>query len=90
MVIKHTSGSKSQHHQPLDRSKLKMTVAERILKILAEESRCLTFDELYHKTQPDCDWVSFAGVLEDLVEQGKVQYITFEGKDRKRRRSVVK
>ena len=58
-----------------------MTVAERILKILAEESRCLTFDELYRKTQPDCDWISFAGVLEGLVEQGKVQYTLPYGAD---------
>ena len=58
-----------------------MTVAERILKILAEESRYLTFDELYRKVQPDCDWVSFAGVLEGLVEQGKVQYTVPYGAD---------
>ena len=51
-----------------------MTVAERILKVLTGESHCLTFDELYRKAQPECDWVSFAGVLECLVEQGKVQY----------------
>ena len=58
-----------------------MTVSERILKTLAEESRCLTFDELYRKAQPDCDWVSFAGVLEGLVEQGKVQYTLPYGAD---------
>ena len=55
--------------------------AECILKILVEESRCLTFDELYSKAQPDCDWVSFAGVLEGLVEQGKVQYTLPYGAD---------
>ena len=58
-----------------------MTVAERILKILAEESRCMTFDELYRKAQFDCDWISFAGVLEDLVAQGKVQYTLPYGAD---------
>ena len=58
-----------------------MTDAERILKILAEESRCLTFDELYRETQPDCDWISFAEVLEGLVEQGKVQYALPYGAD---------
>ena len=58
-----------------------MTVSERILKILTEESRCLTFDELYRKAQPDCDWVSFAEVLEGLVEQGKVQYTLPYGAD---------
>lgn len=51
-----------------------MTSNEHILRVLAEESRWLTFDELYHKAQPDCDWTSFARVLEGLVEQGKVQY----------------
>ena len=55
--------------------------AECILKILAEESRCLAFDELYRKTQPYCDWISFAGVLEGLVEQGNVQYALPYGAD---------
>ena len=58
-----------------------MTVTERILKVLTEESSCLAFDELYRKAQPECDWVSFAGVLEDLVEQGKVQYALPYGAD---------
>ena len=58
-----------------------MIIANHILKVLEKESRCLTFDELYHKTQPDCDWISFAGVLEDLVEQGKVQYTLPYGAD---------
>ena len=58
-----------------------MTASERILKILAEESRCLTFDELYRKAQPDCDWVLFAGLLEDLVEQEKVLYTLPYGSD---------
>ena len=58
-----------------------MTAADRILKVLIEESRWLTFDELYSKAQPDCDWISFAGVLEDLVEQGKVQYTLPYGAD---------
>ena len=54
---------------------------ERILKILAQESRCLTFDELSRKAQPGCEWVSYAGVLEGLVEQGKVQYTLPYGAD---------
>lgn len=58
-----------------------MTAAERTLKILTEESRCLTFDELYRKAQPDCDWVSFAEILEGLVEQGKVLYTLPYGAD---------
>ena len=58
-----------------------MTVSERILKILTEESRCLTFDELYRKSQNDCDWVSFAVLLEVLVEHGKVQYTLPYGSD---------
>ena len=58
-----------------------MTVAERILKVMTEESRCLTFDELYRKAQPDYDWISFAGVLEGLVERGKVQYTLPYGAD---------
>ena len=58
-----------------------MTSSERILKILAEESHCLTFDELYRKAQPGCDWVSYAGVLEGLVEQGEVQYTLPYGAD---------
>ena len=58
-----------------------MTVTERILKVLTEESRCLTFDELYRKAQPECDWVVFAGVLEGLVEQGKVLYTLPYGAD---------
>ena len=58
-----------------------MIVADRILKVLEKEPRCLTFDELYHKARPDCDWVSFAGILERLVEQGKVQYTLPYGAD---------
>lgn len=58
-----------------------MTVAERILQILAEESRCLSFDELYRKAQLVCDWVLFAGILEDLVEQKKVRYTLPYGAD---------
>lgn len=58
-----------------------MTSNERILRVLTEESRWLTFDELYRKAQPDCDWTSFAGVLEGLVEQGKVQYTLPYGAD---------
>ena len=58
-----------------------MAVSERILRILAEEPCWLTFDELYRTAQPDRDWVSFAGVLEGLVEQGKVQYTLPYGAD---------
>ena len=58
-----------------------MTAADRILKVLTEEPRWLTFDELYRKAQPDCDWISFAEVLEGLVEQGKLQYILPYGAD---------
>jgi len=45
-----------------------------ILKVLQTEYRWLTFDELYSKVRPDCDWTSFAGVLEELVKQGQVEY----------------
>ena len=58
-----------------------MIVTDRILKVLEKEPRCLTFDELYRKVQPDCDWVLFAGVLERLVEQRKVQYTLPYGAD---------
>lgn len=58
-----------------------MAVNECILNVLTKEVRRLTFDELYTKTQPGCDWIEFAGVLEDLVEQGKVQYILPYGAD---------
>lgn len=58
-----------------------MTVSEQILTILEGESRWLTFDGLYNKTQPDCDWIAFAEVLESLVAQGKVQYILPLGAD---------
>ena len=58
-----------------------LTAAERILKVLKKESRCLTFDELYRKAQLDRDWVSFAGVLKDLVVKGKVLYTLPHGAD---------
>lgn len=58
-----------------------MTVADRILKVLAEESGWMTFDELYSRVQTDCDWISFANVLEGLVEQGIVQYTLPYGAD---------
>ena len=58
-----------------------MTTNERILKVLAEESCYLTFDELYRKAQPDCDWTSFADVLEGLVEQGKIRFTLPYGAD---------
>lgn len=52
---------------------------ENILKVLEGEFRWLTFDELYSKAQPDCDWTVFAAVLEELVEQGLVQYMLPRG-----------
>ena len=58
-----------------------MIAAECIIQILEEETHCLTFDELYRKSQLDCDWISFAEVLEGLVEQGKVQYTLPYGAD---------
>lgn len=58
-----------------------MTISERILNILTNESRWLTFDELHCKAQPDCDWVEFAGVLERLIAYGKVQYVLPCGAD---------
>ena len=58
-----------------------MTTADRILKVLAEESGWIIFDELYSKVQPDCDWISFAEVLEGLVEQGELQYTLPYGAD---------
>ena len=58
-----------------------MAAVECIIQILEEESRCLTFDELYRKSQLDCDWISFAKVLEGLVKQGKVQYTLPYGAD---------
>ena len=65
----------------MGRSGNEMTVAECILKVLEEKPHCLTFDELYCKAQPDCDWVSFVEILERLVEQEKVQYILPYGTD---------
>lgn len=58
-----------------------MAVKKRILDVLTKEGRRLTFDELYNKVHPDCDWIKFAGVLEGLVEQGKVQYTLPYGAD---------
>ena len=58
-----------------------MTIAERILKILMDESCWLTFDELYCKAQPDCDWIEFIRVLESLVARGKVRYVLPYGAD---------
>lgn len=58
-----------------------MNTADRILNVLTEESRYLTFDELYSKARLGCDWISFAGVLEGLVEQRKVQYTLPYGAD---------
>lgn len=49
-----------------------MVFHERILKTLAEESHWLTFDELYDRVRPDYDWIEFAELLEELVEQGSI------------------
>ena len=54
---------------------------ECILSALKKESRWLTFDELYSKAQCDCDWTDFARQMEQLVEQGEVQYILPCGAD---------
>lgn len=43
-----------------------MASHERILKTLAEESRWLTFDELYHRVRSDYDWIEFAELLEPV------------------------
>ncbi len=51
-----------------------MNIRERIVKVLSEEPRWLTFDELYNKVRPGCDWTRFAEILEDLVDHGPVQY----------------
>lgn len=54
---------------------LEISVSHRhILRVLEKENRWLPFDELYRKVQADCDWVAFALELEQLVEQGHVQY----------------
>ena len=44
-----------------------MASHERILKTLAEESRWLTFDELYHRVRPNYNWIEFAELLETLL-----------------------
>lgn len=56
-------------------------MSKHILSTLAEESRWLTFDELYSRAQIDSDWRGFAEVLEGLVEQGRVQYTLPIGAD---------
>lgn len=52
-----------------------------ILSVLVTENRWLTFDELYSKVKPDCDWILFALRLESLVDQGIVQYVFEKGMD---------
>ena len=52
-----------------------------ILDVLKKENRWLTFDELHSKVDSDCDWTDFAMQLEQLVEQGEVQYILPYGAD---------
>ena len=47
-------------------SKIHMASHERILKTLAEESRWLTFDELYHRVRPNYNWIEFAELLEPV------------------------
>ena len=62
-------------------SKMLSATDRRILDVLAAEHRWLTFDELYSKAQCDSDWTDFALQLEQLVEQGKVQYALLRGMD---------
>ena len=62
-------------------SKIHMASYECILKTLAEESRWLTFDELYHRVRSNYNWLEFAELLEGLVEQGSVQYALPHGAD---------
>jgi len=52
-----------------------------IVKVLEEENRWLTFDELFTRVQPDCDWIAFAAQLEQLVAQGEIQYTLPSGAD---------
>lgn len=52
-----------------------------ILEVLEKENRWLTFDELYRKVPCDCDWTDLALQLEQLVEQGEIQYILPFGAD---------
>ena len=54
---------------------------DRVLRVLEAENRWLTFDELYSRVQCDCDWTDFALQLEQLVEQGEVQYSPSCGAD---------
>lgn len=56
-------------------------MAEHILRVLMHEVRWLTFDELYCKAQPDCNWIKFAEVLEILVAHGEVRYFLPCGAD---------
>ena len=58
-----------------------LAVDKCILDVLAAEHRWLTFDELYSKAQWDSDWTDFALQLEQLVEQGEIQYILPYGAD---------
>lgn len=60
---------------------MEVSKGKRILDILKAENYWLTFDELYGKAQIDCDWVLFASLLEQLVEQGQVQYFLPYGAD---------
>lgn len=52
-----------------------------IMKVLEEENRWLTFDELFIKVQPDCDWIAFAAQLEQLVKNRELRYILPSGAD---------
>ena len=54
---------------------------DRVLRVLDAENRWLTFDELYSMAQCNCDWTDFALQLEQLVEQGEVQYVLPCGAD---------
>ena len=56
-------------------------VSKRILRVLKEENRWLSFDELYTKIQAPYDWIAVSSHLEYLVETGKVQYVLPYGAD---------
>jgi len=81
MAIRHMSNSRSWRQLQLIVGRTKMTDRDRILNILAVESRWLTFDELYSKVHPDCDWGAFAEILEGLVAQRRIRYSLPPGAD---------
>ncbi|MDE7246668.1 MAG: hypothetical protein K2N43_02140 [Lachnospiraceae bacterium] len=56
-------------------------ISKRILRVLKDEKRWLSFDELYTKIQTSYDWIAVSSHLEYLVETGKVQYVLPYGAD---------